>query len=320
MREALLGALAVALLAALEAVYFFVRWVSDRRAAELKRRLQAVGRDGALDSTLLRRGRVAATPGMAHFVSRVPGAARLEALLEQADAPLTVAQLLATSLGLSGVALAAASAIRGNALVMLALPLGALSLPVLGLLVRRARRSQKLSEQLPEALDMMARSLRAGHALPAAFQVVAGEMPQPISIEFARAFEEQKLGRSLEEAVQQMSGRAPSNGDLKIFAVSAVIQRETGGNLAEILEKIAGTIRERYRFFGKLRSLTAEGRVSGIILAALPIGVSLLISITNRGYFVRLFDNEKGQAILAFGITAWFAGIFWMIRLTKMEI
>ncbi len=117
-----------------------------------------------------------------------------------------------------------------------------------------------------------------------------------------------------------MSCRAPGNGDLKIFAVSAIIQRETGGNLAEILEKIAGTIRERYRFFGKLRSLTAEGRVSGIILAALPIGVSLLISITNRGYFVRLFDNEKGQTILAFGITAWLAGIFWLIRLAKMEI
>ena len=167
---------------------------------------------------------------------------------------------------------------------------------------------------------MMARSLKAGHALPAAFQVVAGEMPQPISIEFARAFEEQKLGRSLEEAVQQMSGRAPDNGDLKIFAVSTVIQRETGGNLAEILEKIAETIRERYRFFGKLRSLTAEGKVSGLILGSLPIGVALLISMTNRNYFVRLFDNPKGQLIFAFAIVSWLAGIFWMWRLTKMEI
>ncbi len=320
MRQALVAAVAVALLAALEAAYFFVRWITDRRAGELKRRLQAIGRAGSLDSTLLRRGRFAATPGMARLVAAIPGARRLEALLEQADAPLTVAQLLATSLLLGIAALGAAALIRSEALVTLALPLLALSLPVFGLLVRRSRRSHKLSEQLPEALDMMSRSLRAGHALPAAFQVVAGEMPQPISIEFARAFEEQKLGRSLEEAVQQMSARAPDNGDLKIFAVSAVIQRETGGNLAEILDKIAGTIRERYRFFGKLRSLTAEGRVSGIILGALPIGVSLLISMTNRGYFVRLFDNDKGQAILMFAIVAWLAGIFWMFRLTKMEI
>ncbi len=320
MRQALIAAVAVALLAALEAAYFFARWISDRRAAELQRRLQAIGRAGTLDSTLLRRGRLGATPAMARLVAAVPGARRLEALLEQADAPLTVAQLLATSILLGIAALGAAALVRSEALVTLALPLSALWLPTLGLLVRRSRRSQKLSEQLPEALDMMARSLRAGHALPAAFQVVAGEMPQPISVEFARAFEEQKLGRSLEEAVQQMSGRAPGNGDLKIFAVSAVIQRETGGNLAEILEKIAATIRERFRFFGKLRSLTAEGRVSGIILGALPIGVALLISMTNRGYFSRLFDNDKGHAILMFAVVAWLAGIFWIVRLAKMEI
>ena len=234
--------------------------------------------------------------------------------------PLTVAQLLTVSAGLAGGALVAAFAMRGDLLAMVALPVGGSLLPIAGLLVRRGRRSHKLSEQLPEALDMMARSLKAGHALPAAFQVVAGEMPQPISIEFARAFEEQKLGRSLEEAVQQMSGRAPENGDLKIFAVSTVIQRETGGNLAEILEKIAETIRERYRFFGKLRSLTAEGKVSGFILGSLPIGVSVLISMTNRNYFVRLFDNPKGQLMLAFAIVSWMAGIFWMWRLTKMEI
>ncbi len=320
MRNALVAAVAVALLAALEAAYFFARWISDRRATDLKRRLQAIGRAGALDSNLLRRGRIAATPGMARFVAILPGAKRLEALLEQGDAPLTVAQLLATSALLGIGALVVAAAIRAEALVALALPVLAVSLPILGLLVRRSRRSHKLSEQLPEALDMMSRSLRAGHALPAAFQVVAGEMPQPISIEFARAFEEQKLGRSLEEAVQQMSARAPGNGDLKIFAVSAIIQRETGGNLAEILGKIAETIRERYRFYGKLRALTAEGRASGLIVGALPFCVSLVISMTNRGYFARLFDNEKGQAILMFAVVAWVVGVFWMIRLTKVEI
>jgi len=320
MRQALVIAIAVALLAALEAAYFIVRWFSDRRAAELKRRLQAIGKGGTLDSSLLRRGRFAASAAMAELVSRLPAAGRVEALLEQADAPLTVAQLLTVSAGLASGALAAAFAMRGDLLTTIALPLGGFLLPIAGLLVRRSRRSHKLSEQLPEALDMMARSLKAGHALPAAFQVVAGEMPQPISIEFARAFEEQKLGRSLEEAVQQMSGRAPDNGDLKIFAVSTVIQRETGGNLAEILEKIAETIRERYRFFGKLRSLTAEGKVSGFILGSLPIGVSLLISMTNRNYFVRLFDNPKGQLIFAFAIVSWLAGILWMWRLTKMEI
>ncbi|HEX9243690.1 MAG TPA: type II secretion system F family protein [Anaeromyxobacter sp.] len=320
MRNALVAAVAVALLAALEAAYFFVRWLGDRRSAELKRRLQAIGRPGSAASTLLRPGRLAATPALARLVAAVPGARRLEALLEHADAPLTVAQLLSTCLALGGVASFLALAIRAEPLVVLVVPLLAGTLPVLALLVRRSRRGHQLSEQLPEALDMMSRSLRAGHALPAAFEMVASEMPQPISLEFARAFEEQKLGRSLEEAVQRMAERAPGNGDLKIFAVSAVIQRETGGNLAEMLGKIAETIRQRYRFQGKLRALTAEGRVSGFILGALPFGVALLISITNHGYFARLFDNEKGQAILTFAIVIWLAGIFWMYQLTQLEV
>ncbi len=289
MRNALVAAVAVALLAALEAAYFFVRWLGDRRSAELKRRLQAIGRPGSAASTLLRPGRLAATPALARLVAAVPGARRLEALLEHADAPLTVAQLLSTCLALGGVASFLALAIRAEPLVVLVVPLLAGTLPVLALLVRRSRRGHQLSEQLPEALDMMSRSLRAGHALPAAFEMVASEMPQPISL-------------------------------LKIFAVSAVIQRETGGNLAEMLGKIAETIRQRYRFQGKLRALTAEGRVSGFILGALPFGVALLISITNHGYFARLFDNEKGQAILTFAIVIWLAGIFWMYQLTQLEV
>jgi tight adherence protein B len=320
MRNVLVVLGSVAVLAALEAAYFALRWLADRRTADLRRRLRAIGKEGALDSVLLRRGRLAATPGLARAVRIVPGATRLEALIEQADAPLSVAQLLAASVAAAGAGLAAAAVLRIGLVGVLLLPaVGALA-PILVLLVRRARRSQRLSEQLPEALDMMSRSLRAGHALPSAFQVVAGEMPEPIAIEFARAFEEQKLGLSLEQAVVQMSARAPGNGDLKIFAVSAVIQRETGGNLAEILDKIATTIRERYKFFGKLRAMTAEGKASGLVLGLLPIGVSLLISMTNPAYLSRLFDNPKGQAILAVAIGLWLAGVFSIHRLTKMEI
>ncbi len=320
MREALIALGSLALLAALEAGYFAVRWIADRRAADLRRRLRAVGKDGTLDSVLLRRGRLASSPGLARLLRGVPGATRLEALLEQADAPLTAAQLLAACAGLAVAALAGSAALRLGAAGAVVLPPVGGALPVLLLLARRSRRSRRLSEQLPEALDMMSRSLRAGHALPSAFQVVAGEMPQPIAIEFARAFEEQKLGLSLEQAVVQMSARAPGNGDLKIFAVSAVIQRETGGNLAEILDKIAGTIRERYKFYGKLRALTAEGRASGLVLGALPIGVGALLSTTNPAYFGKLLDNAKGQTILAVAAVLWILGVFSLHRLTKLEL
>ena len=121
-------------------------------------------------------------------------------------------------------------------------------LPLFFVLFKRSQRSTKLSQQLPDALEMMARSLRAGHALQSAFKMVATEMPTPVSIEFARAFEEQKLGMPFEKAVADMTLRAPDNQDLKIFALSVIVQKETGGNLVEIIEKIADTIRGREKF------------------------------------------------------------------------
>lgn len=319
MREILIVLGSVALLALLEALYFAYRWLADRREAELRRRLRALGKEAALDSRLLRRARLADSPALARVLRPLPAIDRLEALLEQSDAPLTVAQLLAACGVAAGAGLGLTIASR-TGLVGLVFPLVTSAVPLVWLLGRRARRSQKLSEQLPEALDMMSRSLRAGHALPASFQVVAGEMPQPIAIEFARAYEEQKLGLSLEQAVVQMAARAPANGDLQIFAVSTVIQRETGGNLAEILDKIAGTIRERYKFYGKLRALTAEGRASGVVLGVLPIGVVLILLSMNPTYMIRLFDNPVGNAILAFAVVSWILGILWIWRLTKLEI
>ncbi len=320
MRIALVALCSLAVLAALEAAFYGLRWLADRRAQELRRRLQAIGASGVLDSTLLRRGRVASSAALAAFLGAVPGAQRLARLLEQADSRMTVAQLLALSALLAaGGEVAALLFLRGTPAVIAAPAIGA-ALPALGALGARERRSRKLSEQLPDALDMMARSLRAGHALPAAFQVVAGEMPAPIAIEFARGFEEQKLGVTLERAVQGMSARAPGNGDLKIFAVSTVIQKETGGNLAEILENIGSTIRERYRFFGKLRALTAEGKASGVVLGALPVGVALLLSVLNPTYLARLFDNARGQTILASAVAAWVVGVVWLHRLTRMQI
>lgn len=319
MREILIVLASVALLALLEALYFVYRWVADRREAELRRRLRALGKERALDPRLLRRGRLAASPALARTLRALPGSERLEALLEQSDAPLTGAQLLAACGASAGAGLGLAGAF-GAGMIGLLFPIVAALLPVAVLMSRRARRSRKLSEQLPEALDMMSRSLRAGHALPASFQVVAGEMPQPIAIEFARAYEEQKLGLSLEQTVVQMAGRAPRNGDLQIFAVSTVIQRETGGNLAEILDKIAGTIRERYKFYGKLRALTAEGRASGVVLGVLPIAVIMMLSVMNPMYLRKLFDNPTGNAILAFAILSWSVGLLWIWKLTKLEI
>ncbi|HZZ83147.1 MAG TPA: type II secretion system F family protein [Anaeromyxobacteraceae bacterium] len=311
---------AVAVVASLEGLLYARRYFADRRAEELKRRLSSLGTGPRGATDILRRGRFAHTVWLDAALRMLQPARAVERLLEQSESRLTVAQVVVAAAALAIVA-AAALSLAGRPLLMV-VPAGLLAAasPFAFLLVARERRSRRLSEQLPDALGMVARSLRAGHALSTSFEVVATDMPQPISLEFARAFEEQRLGLSFDHAVMNMSDRAPGNGDLKIFAVSTIIQKETGGNLAEILDNIAATIRDRYRFYGKLRALTAEGRASGYILGALPFLVAVLMSFMNPEYFQKLFDNTQGQMILAYGIVSWVVGFAWMYNMTRLEV
>jgi len=316
MRIALVVLTSLALLGLLEAAIQALGYVSDRRSRDLRRRLQAHEGPLPLDSSLLKQGRFSGIPALDAWLSTRRWARRIEHLLEQADSRMTVAQLCGFSL--LGAFLGAMTS-WWLGLVGLAIAGAALVAPVALLVAARERRSRILSEQLPEALDMMARSLRAGHALSSAFQLVAEEMPEPICVEFARAFEEQRLGMPLERAVREMGARAPSNGDLKLFAVSTVIQKETGGNLAEILDGIAATVRDRYRFFGKLRALTAEARVSAWLVALMPIGIAVFMVVTQPDYMGKLVDNSLGQTILAVGVGSWILGTVWFQRLTRFD-
>jgi tight adherence protein B len=317
MRTALIVLTSLALLALAEAAWHVVRWLSGRRAGEIRRRLQGPLGPLRLESSLLRTGRFASIPALDRWLSSQGWARRVEHLLEQADSRMTVAQLCAfAALGACAGGLSSFWLGSGPA-TMLAL-VGAAAAPLV-LLRARARRSRALSEQLPEALDMMSRSLRAGHALTSAFQLVATEMPEPISVEFARAFEEQRLGMPLERAVREMAARAPANGDLKIFAISTVIQKETGGNLAEILDGIAATVRERYRFFGKLRALTAEARASEWVVSLMPVVMALFLATSRPTYMALLLQDPLGRSILTAGIGAWLLGIVWFQRLTKFR-
>ena len=314
---ALLG---IALVAALEFVLYSRRSALDRRAAELKRRISAMDHDATPSAreALLRRARFARSAPLEALLRVFGPAQRLERLIEQADADITVAQVLGWSAGLLFAGLFFALVLARVAMVLVAL--GVASAPTVWLLTVRAQRSRHLSEQLPEALEMMSRSLRAGHALSTAFENVARELPAPVSIEFARAFEEQRLGLDFDEAVRRIADRCPSNGDVKLFAISAVIQRETGGNLAQILDKIAGIIRERFQFHGKLRALTAEGRTSAVILGALPFLMGVVLAILNPGYMAQLFVDPLGNLILGVAVASWVLGQVVLFRLSKVDL
>jgi len=183
--------------------------------------------------------------------------------------------------------------------VLLAPFAGALfaAVPISWLVMKRKKRLAKFGRQMPEALDLLSRSLRAGHSLNAGFGLVASELEAPLSTEFSRAFEEQNFGIPLEEAIEDMSKRIP-NMDLRFFATAVVLQRQTGGDLAEILDKISHLIRERLMILGQVQALTGEGRMSGAVLLALPPVLFLVMLKLNYDYVVMLFTDQIGRYML----------------------
>jgi tight adherence protein B len=214
-------------------------------------------------------------------------------LITQADANITPTTFLGISVILFALGFTA-SWLAGVKLyfapilgVLLAL------VPFAWLLHKRSSRLKTFASQLPESLELVARALRAGHSLAAGLHVVAEEMPSPIADEFNRVYEEQNLGIPIDDALKSMCERVP-NLDLRFFVTSVCIQRTTGGDLAEILDKIGYVIRERFRILGQVKALTAEGRLSGVILIALPFLLFLIMLHIKYDYVEKLWTHETG--------------------------
>jgi tight adherence protein B len=321
MQIILIGVLAFTAVAVLEALFYTLRFFTDRRQDELKRRLSSLGTSEGKGGTagLLRKGKLSANPTIDALLRSLKVTARLENRLEQTELEMTVARLLGYCAAGAFLGLVLGLLSDGGWLSLILVLLFGF-LPLGFAMFMRSRRSRKLSEQLPEALEMMARSLRAGHALSSAFKMVATEMPTPVSIEFGRAFESQELGLPFEKAVADMTRRAPDNQDLKIFALSVIVQKETGGNLVEIIEKIADTVRARYRFQGKLAGLTAEGRMSSYIVGALPFVTLLFLLFANRPYVMPLFTTDLGHIMCGVALAMWTMGFLWMREMNKVTI
>ncbi len=219
---------------------------------------------------------------------------RFSLFFEQADTSLTPMKFLAIS---GAMAVAAAIAILAAGLHWACVPPSAIAasvLPSIWIYFRRKKRLKKFAEQLPNALGLMARALRAGHSLGAGFQLIGTELNDPIAKEFTQVFEEQNLGIPLEEALEGLTDRVP-NLDLKFFCTAIILQRQTGGDLAEILDKIGHLIRERFKILGQIQALTGEGRLSGVVLLALPPVLFVTIYYLKPDYASLLFTDPLGQ-------------------------
>jgi len=220
---------------------------------------------------------------------------------EQADSPVSFETFLMMSAGCSFLGVGAA--VVGNAPIPLYPVCGFLTalLPTLWLKMRRSSRFKKFGKQLPDAMELIARALRSGHSLSSGLHVVVEEMPDPVSHEFHLVFEQQNLGVPIETALKSMLKRMP-NLDLKFFVTAVAIQRQTGGDLAEILDKIGYVIRERFKILGTVQALTGEGRLSGIVLMAMPVAIFIAVYYLNPDYVMLLFTTDIGKKMIAGGI------------------
>ncbi len=193
------------------------------------------------------------------------------------------------------------------------------TLPWLWLWNKRRKRLKKFASQLPDALELVARALRAGHSLAAGMHVVAEEMPSPVADEFGRVYEEQNLGIPVEEAMKSMADRVP-NMDLRFFVTSVAIQRQTGGDLAEILDKIGYVVRERYRILGQVQALTGEGRLSGVVLIALPFSLFAFMLHIKPDYVETLWTTDLGIRMSVFAIIAQVLGAITIKKIVDIKV
>ncbi|MBI2914858.1 MAG: type II secretion system F family protein [Firmicutes bacterium] len=269
-------------------------------------------------------------PGLLQRYLRVAGrlfeAPRYAKLARKAETELQKAGILLK--GSEFLALNLTTALSGAALFSLVggNPAGIAAGGMLGMLlpqlyVRRKQRTRiaLLNTQIGDTLVMVANSIKAGYSFLQSVEMVARESRPPIAEEFARALREMSLGLTTEEALRSMENRVGSD-DLELALTAVLIQRQVGGNLAEILETIAQTIRERVRIKGEIRTLTAQGRISGIIISMLPVGISLFMGIVNPRYMGLLFTTPIGQALLGMGVMGQVIGAVVIRKIVNIEV
>lgn len=307
-------------LATLSAV-LLVEWARERlRARRVVKQLRQFAEEGLAGPAAegLLRAPPARAPWLEPLLARVPTLRWLEELLRRGQTALSLQGFLFATLGAAvGIGLVA---LLVTGVPVVAAILGGLGASVPYLVVRRRanRRIRALEEQLPDAIDLMGRAIRAGHPLAAGFKMVAEEATPPVAEEFLQVFEEQRFGLAFEDSMYALAGRVPLV-DVRILITAILIHRQVGGNLAEVLDNLAYTIRERFKLRRQLRVLTAQGRVSGYVLGLLPLVLGGVIFLISRDYILTLFIKPVGQVMLVLAAIFQISGYLWIRKIVDIE-
>jgi tight adherence protein B len=316
---AIVGFLAVVLL--VEGAWLL--WNSNRgaEAQRMRERLKllTVGERLSMESELIKERLLSQSPALEQMLMRVPRVHALERMILQSGLQRTVGGVLVACVVAALLALLVWAFLPAPAWTAPLLALGAASAPFLQVWSARRKRLRHIEQQLPDALDLMSRALRAGHAFPSALQMVGDEGPEPIAREFRITFDEINYGVPMQDALNNLAARVPIT-DLRFFVIAVGIQRETGGNLAELLDKLARLMRERFKLLGTIRVLSSEGRLSAWILTLLPFVLVAVINLINPKFMSVLWRDPAGLIAVYISLALMALGIVWMWRIVKIRV
>lgn len=305
------------------AIYLITSRQTDAKRALLKERLADAIRSSVhsqdLEVQLVRRELLSEIPWVHQVLLGVGVITKFKKIIDQAASEITVMRLVLFSLTAGVLAFLAVIMISPSFLLAGLFAIIATALPTLHIYMKRQKRLNKFLQLLPDALDLMSRGLSAGHAFTESLQMVSSEMPEPIASEFRKTYEEQNLGLSLKLALENLVERVPLL-DLRMTVTAVMIQRETGGNLSELLEKVAHTIRERFRIMEDLKTMTLSSRWSAWLLCGLPIFLAVYVTIMNPGYMDVMWRDPRGHWLLAIAAIMQVLGILMVQKIMKIKI
>ena len=311
----------IAALCILEGIVLMLRGTWDPEARRVQKHLKTLQEQSEIYQTtdITRKRSLSSIPSLHAMLTRIPQLSKIENLLIQADIKYPTSVFLLASLLLAFVGFYFANTVVRT--LILSIPIAVLMglIPYFVASAKKNQRIRKFERQLPDALDLMARSLRAGHAFSGGLQMVGDEFDAPLGPEFQKTTAQINLGVSVEQALKNLADRIDCP-DLKFFAVSVIIQRDSGGNLAEILESISSLIRNRFKLRGKIRTVTAEGRLSAFIMIGIPFFIALALSFMSPGYITVLFTDPTGKILVIIALIMMGLGVMWMKKMITLKV
>lgn len=301
-------------------IYGYKNMRSPNRAKIRKRLRKSVyAEDNQAGTDILRKRVLSEIPFLNRLLLKTPGILKLDNLISQANATYPIGFFILLALFLAVLGFLVGNTVIKNRLLAVMLMFLCGSFPFLYLLILKQKRTEKFKKQLPEALDLMSRALKAGHAFTNGLKLAADEFNDPLGPEFAEVLDEINFGVSVSNALRNLAKRVECP-EIKYFVVGVILQRETGGNLAELMGILAFLIREKFKFQGKVRTLSAEGRLSAFILIALPFGIAGWMQFSNPKYLDPLLTDPVGKIMIIGAAIMMVFGIIVMKKIVAIEV